>query len=98
MQRFLAKLIAPALLTLALAVPAAAHFGMIIPDLPAADMNNKSAMLEFSFSHPFAGVGMDMVRPNKAGVAFQGKITDLKKRSGSDKNHGPRRVQRTIRL
>lgn len=65
-------------IVLALAVPAAAHFGMVIPDVPAADAQTRSTTLNFSFSHPFAGQGMNMVLPKKAGVVFQGKATDLR--------------------
>jgi cobalt/nickel transport protein len=62
----------------ALAAPAWAHFGMIVPKAPVADMDQKSITLEFSFSHPFGGEGMNLVRPKAAGVAFEGQITDLR--------------------
>ncbi len=77
MKRILSHLALAAVLALVLAAPAAAHFGMIIPDLAAADMDHKSATLAFSFSHPFAGQGMDLIKPAKAGVVFEGKTTDL---------------------
>lgn len=77
MTSFLPRLAATAALVVALAAPAWAHFGMIIPKAPVADMDQKSITLEFSFSHPFGGEGMNLVRPKAAGVAFEGQITDL---------------------
>lgn len=64
-------------LVLAMAVPAFAHFGMTIPADPAATMTKKKTQVDFSFSHPCAGQGMTLVRPAKAGVMYNGKITDL---------------------
>lgn len=55
-----------------------AHFGMIIPssstvmDRAAGDIE-----LEISFSHPFAGQGMNMRLPKKFGVWRDGEYTDL---------------------
>lgn len=64
-------------LVLAAGAQASAHFGMTIPADPAATMDKKNTRVDFSFSHPCAGVGMELVKPAKAGVAFDGKITDL---------------------
>lgn len=66
-----------ALAYILLAAPACAHFGMAIPAHPAADMHNKATTVTFSFSHPFAGVGMDLVKPARAGVVHEGETTDL---------------------
>lgn len=77
MIRFFSRLSAAALLTITLCTPAFAHFGMAIPSQPEATMTAKSATITFSFSHPFAGQGMELVTPNKMGVVFDGKTTDL---------------------
>jgi cobalt/nickel transport protein len=75
-RNFVRSILALALV-LAMAVPAFAHFGMTIPADSAATMTKKNTRIDFSFSHPFAGVGMNLVKPAKAGVLFNGKITDL---------------------
>ena len=64
--------------SLALAVPAAAHFGMLIPsDNMVVQGDERSVTLTLSFSHPFEGVGMDLVKPKRFSVTIQGKETDL---------------------
>lgn len=54
-----------------------AHFGMVIPDKDEVGQKDKTVSLTLSFSHPFEGIGMDMVKPKKFGVFFEGKGTDL---------------------
>lgn len=66
-----ARLIAAALLVLGFAAPASAHFGMIIPDAPAATQDKKNLGITLSFSHPFEGKGMDMARPQAFSVIRQ---------------------------
>jgi len=57
---------------------AAAHFGMVIPSDPMVMMEDgRSVRLQVSFSHPFEGIGMDMERPKRFGVAVNGKRQDL---------------------
>ena len=64
-------------LLLLMSAPALAHFGMVIPANPVADQDNKQLQTTFSFSHPFAGIGMDMAKPKRAGVLHNSRITDL---------------------
>ncbi|NJB67312.1 cobalt/nickel transport protein [Desulfobaculum xiamenense] len=78
MTRFLPRLAAAVILSLGLVGPAFAHFGMAIPSQPEATMESKKAQVTFSFSHPFAGKGMELVTPAKVGVMFDGSVTDLK--------------------
>ena len=59
-----------------LAVPALAHFGMVIPSADQATQTRKTLDVTLSFSHPFGGDGMELVKP-KAGVFFKGNYTDL---------------------
>ena len=41
-----------------------AHFGMIIPsDSMVMQKDNRTVSLRMSFSHPFEGIGMEMVKP-----------------------------------
>ena len=55
-----------------------AHFGMIIPsDSMVMQGDKRTISLDFSFSHPFEMVGMDMVKPNKCGVVADGNRKDL---------------------
>lgn len=71
-------LLPAAFLVLALwGAPAFAHFGMIIPDAPRATAQDRSLDFAFSFSHPFAGAGMELVKPRAAGVLARGKKTGL---------------------
>ncbi|MBU1000931.1 MAG: DUF4198 domain-containing protein [Proteobacteria bacterium] len=77
MIRAIVKPIFVAILCLGLSSPALAHFGMAIPSQSAASMTQKQAEVDFSFSHPFAGVGMDLVKPEKCGVIFEGATSDL---------------------
>jgi cobalt/nickel transport protein len=63
---------------LALAVPACAHFGMIIPDRNIVDKNDpKTVNLHYLFWHPMENQGMEMARPVEAGCFFAGQKVDL---------------------
>ncbi len=67
-----------ALLLLSVPMSALAHFGMLIPDRNIVDQNHRAVALTLSFSHPFAGIGMDMAMPVKFFVDLDGKKSDLK--------------------
>ena len=55
-----------------------AHFGMLIPsDSMVMQGDNKTVTLTLSFSHPFEMIGMEMVKPDKFAVVFDGKGKDL---------------------
>ena len=57
---------------------ARAHFGMIIPsDSMVGQQDSKVLTLTLSFSHPFEGVGMELVKPKAFGVVAAGKNQDL---------------------
>jgi len=61
-----------------MAGPCRAHFGMIIPsDSMVMQAESKTVELALSFSHPFAGQGMEMVKPKKFTVQANGKKQDL---------------------
>jgi cobalt/nickel transport protein len=61
-----------------LASPCLAHFGMIIPsDSMVMQGESKTVKLALSFSHPFEGQGMEMVKPKKFAVRANGKKQDL---------------------
>jgi cobalt/nickel transport protein len=64
-------------LTLLAASTAFAHFGMMIPDRNVLDQNHRKVELTLSFSHPFEGHGMDLVKPKAFGVFTDGKIASL---------------------
>lgn len=64
-------------LFLALTIPAMAHFGMIIPSNSILPQGQKSLDLTLSFSHPFEGHGMDLVKPKMFKVFHDGKSQDL---------------------
>ncbi|MCF8061431.1 MAG: DUF4198 domain-containing protein [Deltaproteobacteria bacterium] len=60
-------------------VPAAAHFGMIIPsDSMVMPEESRTLSLALSFSHPFEMIGMDMERPRAFAVWAKGKRIDLR--------------------
>lgn len=40
-----------------------AHFGMVIPERNIIEQQQKNLSIQLSFSHPFEGVGMDLVKP-----------------------------------
>ena len=42
-----------------------AHFGMVIPERNIVDQQQKNLSIQLSFSHPFEGIGMELVKPEK---------------------------------
>ena len=57
---------------------AVAHFGMVIPsDSMVMQGDNRTINVTLSFSHPFEGEGMELVRPAAFGVMANGKKVDL---------------------
>lgn len=58
------------------AVPASAHFGMVIPDHARMDRPGP-VNLALMFWHPRENHGMNLARPKAVGVDFMGKKTDL---------------------
>lgn len=66
------------LFLLILAGNAFAHFGMLIPsDSMVMQSDNRVINLKLSFSHPFEGEGMELVKPDRFGVMTAGKKKDL---------------------
>ena len=64
--------------SLFLAAPVGAHFGMVIPsDSMVMQGENKTVHLNLSFSHPMEIVGMELVKPKVFGVVANGKKQDL---------------------
>lgn len=62
----------------AAASSASAHYGMIIPaDSMVAQEDGRSVALQVSFSHPFEGVGMELVEPAAFTVTHEGQTRDL---------------------
>lgn len=60
------------------AIPASAHFGMIIPsDSMVMQNDDRTLQLAFSFSHPFEGVGMNLDKPKVCGVVVNGTFQTL---------------------
>lgn len=60
------------------AMPAGAHFGMIIPSDPmVAQEDGRSVRLTYSFSHPFELLGMPLDAPVAATVTHEGQTQDL---------------------
>ncbi len=58
--------------------PVFAHFGMLIPsDTMVMQGDNKIVTIDLSFSHPFEGVGMELVKPKTFNVVAKGKTKDL---------------------
>lgn len=63
---------------LLMAGAARAHYGMIIPsDAMVAPDEERTVTLQLSFSHPFEGVGMELVTPVAFGVVVGGEDEDL---------------------
>jgi cobalt/nickel transport protein len=57
---------------------AVAHFGMVIPsDSMVMQGDNRTINVTLSFSHPFEGEGMELVRPAAFGVMANGEKVDL---------------------
>jgi cobalt/nickel transport protein len=63
---------------LVLAGQSSAHFGMVIPSENRVTPQKKNIQLTLSFSHPFEGIGMDMVRPEKFYMVMDDHQTDLR--------------------
>jgi cobalt/nickel transport protein len=58
--------------------PAAAHFGMVIPsDAMVMQNDNRNINVTLSFSHPFEGQGMELVKPKAFNVWANGKTSTL---------------------
>lgn len=64
-------------LCLVYAQAAFAHFGMIIPDKSIVPKGEKEVELTLSFAHPFEGHGMNLVKPKKFEVFYDGKAQDI---------------------
>jgi cobalt/nickel transport protein len=65
-------------LVLLAATAATAHFGMLIPDADELTAQKRTVNLTLSFSHPFEGAGMELVKPAKFFVVQDnGKQVDL---------------------
>ncbi len=61
-----------------LATTAVAHFGMVIPsDAMVMQGESRTVNLKLSFSHPFEGQGMELVKPKAFNVVHEGKTSDL---------------------
>jgi cobalt/nickel transport protein len=72
------SIILGALLVMIPVSPALAHFGMIIPsDTMVMQGERKTVTLKLSFSHPFEGIGMALVKPEVFAVMANGKKQDL---------------------
>ncbi|WDP88744.1 MAG: DUF4198 domain-containing protein [Desulfobacter sp.] len=70
--------IASALLVLFFTANAFAHFGMVIPsDNMVAQEDSRKVSMALSFSHPFEGIGMELVKPAAFFMVKEGKKTDL---------------------
>ena len=55
-----------------------AHFGMVIPsDSMIMQEESKTVKIKLSFSHPFEGHGMELVKPNIFSVNANGKNKNL---------------------
>lgn len=54
-----------------------AHFGMVIPSTNHVEPDKKDITLTLSFSHPFEGTGMELIKPAQFYVVKDGKKTDL---------------------
>lgn len=61
-----------------MASPSWAHFGMVIPsDSMVMQDDNRKINVTLSFSHPFEGNGMELVRPKICNVWANGKTSSL---------------------
>ncbi|MFH2124245.1 MAG: DUF4198 domain-containing protein [Pseudomonadota bacterium] len=54
-----------------------AHFGMVIPSTNNVNQQHPAVHLNLSFSHPFAGLGMDMDRPAAFYSSKEGRKEEL---------------------
>lgn len=62
---------------MAAAGPAQAHFGMVIPSTNVVTQEDRSVQFTLSFSHPFEGIGMDLVKPSRFFVVSNESRQDL---------------------
>ncbi|HKJ63954.1 MAG TPA: DUF4198 domain-containing protein [Desulfopila sp.] len=62
---------------LLLSAPASAHFGMVIPSTNIATQETREIGLTLSFSHPFEGIGMDLVKPKRFFVVKDNQSVNL---------------------
>ena len=59
---------------------AMAHYGMLIPsDSMVMQNDNRTVNLTLSFSHPFEGEGMELIKPAVFGAMANGKKVNLLK-------------------
>jgi cobalt/nickel transport protein len=73
-----ALLIIASITVISLPGGALAHFGMLIPsDSMVMQNDSRTINLMLSFSHPFEGQGMELVKPNVFGVMANGEKADL---------------------
>ncbi len=77
-----------ALLVFNLATPTYAHFGMIIPSANRVHQQQPTVHLDLSFSHPFTGQGMDLLRPAAFYASKDGKREELSARLTATKIMG----------
>jgi cobalt/nickel transport protein len=79
-EDFFMKKITASLFTLVLlsAVPALAHYGMVIPsDSMVMQNDERTIRITASFSHPFEMIGMELEKPKVFSVLANGKTEDL---------------------
>ncbi|MDR2199600.1 MAG: DUF4198 domain-containing protein [Deltaproteobacteria bacterium] len=77
-MKFFPSLALSLLLTLGVALPAAAHFGMVIPSEPVVmDADANTVTLEIKFWHPFENQGMNLVKPKSFTVYAGGKAENV---------------------
>jgi cobalt/nickel transport protein len=74
---FLSALIALPATSVLPTTEAKAHFGMVIPSSPIVTQEKRTIELSLSFSHPFEGVGMDLVQPARFYSVANDKEIDL---------------------
>ena len=77
-HRLIKSICVAAFLVFSLASFASAHFGMVIPsDSMVMQDDDRTLNLMLSFSHPFEGQGMELVKPASFFMVKEGKKTDL---------------------
>ncbi len=77
-MKLVSLLMAISVVTLILARPAEAHFGMLIPsDTMVMQTEDRTVKLKLSFSHPMEMVGMDLETPKVFGVWAHDRTIDL---------------------
>ncbi len=77
MLKKMVSLFCAGLLSAGLAGSALAHFGMVIPSENIVTPEKKSVDLTLSFSHPFEGQGMELVKPVTFYAVCQGRASNL---------------------